>query len=132
MRVRFSSLFSSVAAVAAFSVHSAVVPASLASQEGRPLELADYYRLKDAGSPALSPDGSRVAYVVTTVLEEENRRHSEIRLANADGSGEATRVTSPSFSASSPRWTPDGRHLVFTSNRPDPGGSGAGSTWFLR
>lgn len=132
MRVRFSSLFSSVAAVAALSVYGAVVPAPLASQEGRPLELEDYYRLRDAGSPALSPDGSRVAYVVTSVLEEENRRHSEIWLIDADESGEATRVTSPSFSASSPRWTPDGRHLVFTSNRTDPGGSGAGSTWFLR
>ena len=132
MRVRFSSLFSLVAAVAALSAHGAVTPAPLASQEGRALELADYYRLKDAGSPALSPDGSRMAYVVTSVLEEENRRHSEVWLVDADGSGEATRVTSPSFSASSPRWSPDGRYLVFTSNRPDPSGSGAGSTWFLR
>ena len=138
MRVRFSSLFSpaaavaTVAALAALAAHTAVTPAPLAAQEGRPLELADYYRLKDAGSPALSPDGSRVAYVVTSVLEEENRRHSEIWLVDADGSGEATRVTSPSFSASSPRWSPDGRFLVFSSNRPDPGGAGAGSTWFLR
>ncbi len=100
------------------------------SREGRPLELADYYRLKGVGGSAMSPDGERVAYVVTSVLEEENRRHSEIWLANADGSGEPTRLTSPSFSSSSPRWTPDGRHLVFTSGRP--GGDGSGSTWFLR
>lgn len=83
--------------------------AAASAQERRPLELEDYYRLKDVGSPALSPDGSRVAYVVSWVVEEENRRHSEIRLAPADGSGEPVRLTSPGFSASSPAWTPDGR-----------------------
>lgn len=126
MRVRNSRLIPLIPFAALFAAPG------LAAQEGRPLELEDYYRLRDAGSPALSPDGSRVAYVVTSVLEEENRRHSEIWLVDADGSGEATRVTSPSFSASSPRWSPDGRYLVFSSNRPDPGGSGGGSTWFLR
>ena len=109
-----------------------LAPAGLGAQEGRPLELEDYYRLKGVGSPAMSPDGDRVAYVVTSVLEDENRSHSEIWLVDADGSEDAVRVTSPSFSASSPRWTPDGSHLVFTSNRPGPDGSRSGSTWFLR
>lgn len=86
-----------------------VAPAPVVAQERRPLELEDYYRLKNAGSPALSPDGSRVAYVISRVVEEENRRHSEVWLANADGSGEPVRLTSPSFSSSSPEWTPDGR-----------------------
>ena len=98
----------------------------------RSLELEDYYRLKSVGSPALSPDGSRVAYVVTTVLEDENRRHSEIWLANADGSGEPFRLTSPSYSASGPRWSPDGTLLVFSSSRPGPAGGPGGGSWFLR
>ena len=109
-----------------------VAPVPVAAQERRPLELEDYYRLKNAGSPALSPDGSRVAYVVSWVVEEENSRHSEIWLANADGSGEPVRLTSPSFSASSPMWTPDGRHIVFSSRRPGPDGRTSGGTWFLR
>ena len=115
-------------------------PAHLAAQaardpgagERRALELEDYYRLKGVGSPALSPDGSRVAYVVTTVLEDENRRHSEIWLASADGSGEPFRVTSPSYSASGPRWSPDGSLLVFSSSRPGPAGGRGGGSWFLR
>ena len=41
------------------------LPLHAEAQSRRPLELEDYYRFKDAGSPALSPDGSRVAYVVT-------------------------------------------------------------------
>lgn len=100
--------------------------------ERRALELEDYYRLKSVGSPALSPDGSQVAYVVTTVLEDQNRRHSEIWLAAADGSGEPFRVTSPAFSASGPRWSPDGSLLVFSSSRPGPAGGGGGGSWFLR
>ncbi|MYB97359.1 MAG: hypothetical protein F4X60_02210, partial [Gemmatimonadetes bacterium] len=109
-----------------------VAPVPVAAQERRPLELEDYYRLKNVASPALSPDGSRVAYVVSWVVEEENRRHSEIWLADADGTGEPVRVTSPSFSASSPEWTPDGRLLAFSSRRPGPDGRTSGGTWFLR
>ena len=59
---------------------------ALAAQITRPLGLADYYRLKSASSPVISPDGRSVAYVVTSIIEEENRRHSEIWLATTDGS----------------------------------------------
>ncbi|MYJ18408.1 MAG: hypothetical protein F4106_10295, partial [Gemmatimonadetes bacterium] len=109
-----------------------LLPAGLAAQSRRPLEVEDYYRLKSVGSPALSPDGSRVAFVVTSVLEDENERHSEIWLANADGSGEPIRLTSPSFSASNPSWTPDGGHLYFSSRRPAPTGEPSGGPWFQR
>ncbi|MCY4398563.1 MAG: S9 family peptidase [Gemmatimonadetes bacterium] len=96
------------------------LPPGLAAQDaraagGRPVELEDYYRLKGVGSPALSPDGSRVAYVVTSVLEEENRRHSEVWLANADGSGEPVMISSPGVDASSPQWNPDGSLLSFVA-----------------
>ena len=124
------ALASTLCFVAVVTSVTAPVPAT--AQERRPLELEDYYRLKDAGSPALSPDGSRVAYVVSWVVEEENRRHSEVWLAAADGSGEPVRLTSPSFSASSPEWTPDGRLLAFSSRRPGPDGRTSGATWFLR
>ena len=128
-----------VAGLFALSAGWLALPAGLAAQapgagagERRALELEDYYRLKSVGSPAISPDGARVAYVVTTVLEDDNRRHSEIWLANADGSGEPFRVTSPSYSASGPRWSPDGTLLVFSSSRPGPAGGGGGGSWFLR
>ena len=129
-----------LASLLALSADLVALPAGLVAQdapaagagERRALELEDYYRLKSVGSPALSPDGSRVAYVVTTVLEDENRRHSEIWLANADGSGEPFRLTSPSYSASGPRWSPDGTLLVFSSSRPGPAGGPGGGSWFLR
>lgn len=88
---------------------------------------ADWYRVTTVGSPALSPDGQRVAFTVTTVKEEENRRHSEVWVVPASG-GEPVRYTSPSFSSSNPRWSPDGSLLFFTSRRP----GGEGATWALR
>ena len=108
-----------------------LLPADLSAQSRRPLEIEDYYRLKSVGSPALSPDGSRVAFVVTSVLEDENRRHSEVWVADGDGTEEPARLTSPSFSASGPAWTPDGGHLYFTSRRPAPTGAPTAGPWFL-
>ena len=118
--------------IASLATAALLLPAALAAQSRRPLEIEDYYRLKSVGSPAISPDGSRVAFVVTSVLEDENDRHSEIWLADADGSGEPMRLTSPSFSASNPAWTPDGGHLYFSSRRPAPAGEPSGGPWFLR
>ncbi|MGH7463970.1 MAG: S9 family peptidase, partial [Longimicrobiales bacterium] len=78
-------------------------------------------------SPAMSPDGRRIAFTVTTVKEAENERHSEVWVVPSAG-GEPVRYTSPGVSSSAPRWSHDGKHLFFSSRRP----GGRGSTWALR
>jgi dipeptidyl aminopeptidase/acylaminoacyl peptidase len=93
----------------------------------RAFQSADWHRVTTLSAPATSPDGRRVAFTVTTIAERENRRHSEIWVVNAGG-GDPVRWTSPSTESSNPRWTPDGKYLLFTSNRP----GGKGSTWALR
>jgi dipeptidyl aminopeptidase/acylaminoacyl peptidase len=77
----------------------------------------DVYALTSVGEPRLSPDGSRVAYVVNRVDAEANRYRSAIWVAAADGSDEPRRLTSGERSDGSPRWSPDGRWLAFVSNR---------------
>jgi dipeptidyl aminopeptidase/acylaminoacyl peptidase len=98
-----------------------------AQQTGRAFAPADWYRLTTVSNAALSPDGSQVAFTVTTVREADNRRHSEVWVVPAAG-GEPVRYTSPGVSSSNPRWSHDGRHLLFTSSRP----GGRGNTWLLR
>ena len=82
------------------------------SASPRALELKDYYRIETANAPAISPDGKRVAFVRTYLVENENRRQSEIWLAPADGSAPATRITNAAFNATDPHWSPDGSLLA--------------------
>ena len=71
-----------VCLAAAFLLAPPVVAA--APQPMRPLALRDYYGLVGISSAAISPDGSRVAYVRTVTLEQENRTHSMARSAAGD------------------------------------------------
>ena len=109
-----------------------MVPHLLAAQQKRPLELEDYYSIVSVGGPAISPDGATVAFVRTVTLEESNRRYSEIWAVATDGSAGPVRLTSPSYSATNPRWSPDGSLLVFSSSRPNTDSNMRGSVWFLR
>jgi dipeptidyl aminopeptidase/acylaminoacyl peptidase len=95
--------------------------------QGRAFTPQDWYRLTTLSSPAVSPDGKWVAFTVTTVRESENKRHAEVWMVAAEG-GEPIRMTSPSMESSSPRWSPDGKLLLFSSSRP----SSKARTWGLR
>jgi len=89
--------------------------------------LHDWYRVASVSAPAVSPDGKRIAMTVTTPVEAENRRHSEVWVVNTDG-GAPQRWTSPSTESSNPRWSHDGKYLFFNSQRS----GGRGATWAIR
>jgi dipeptidyl aminopeptidase/acylaminoacyl peptidase len=110
----------------------AALAAPSTAQERRPITYDDYYRIQAPGQAVISPDGSLVAFVLSSILEEENRSHSEIWLVSADGTGSPRRLTSPSTEASNPRWSADGRALSFSSRRTVPGEDDRGTTWVLR
>lgn len=95
--------------------------------QGRAFTPNDWYRVTTLSSPAISPDGKQVAFTVTTVVPAENKRHSEVWVAGTDG-GSPARYTSPGVESSQPRWSPDGRLLLFTSTRP----GSKGRVWALR
>jgi dipeptidyl aminopeptidase/acylaminoacyl peptidase len=77
----------------------------------------DVYALTSAGDPRLSPDGRRVAYVVTRIDRAANAYRSAIWIAPLDGSEEPRQLTSGERSDDSPRWSPDGHWLAFVSSR---------------
>ena len=72
--------------------------------------------MKRVGAPALSPDGTRVAYAVGTYDAEENQIDTEIWTVPAEG-GEPRRLTAHKGSSRSPVFSPDGKRLAFVSKR---------------
>ncbi|MEY2478055.1 MAG: hypothetical protein QOG87_3370, partial [Actinomycetota bacterium] len=81
----------------------------------------DVGHLTDVSQPRLSPDGRRVAFVVTTVDLEENTYRSRVWLAATDGSTPPRPFSSGEHRDGSPRWSPDGRLIAFVSHRGDDG-----------
>ena len=114
-----------LAAVAALSIP--VLTLSAQQPTKRAFALSDWYKLSTLSAPAISPDGARVAFTVQTVNEHDDKYHREVWVVPTTG-GEPVRFTSPSTESSNPRWSPDGRYLLFTSTRP----GGHGTAWMLR
>jgi dipeptidyl aminopeptidase/acylaminoacyl peptidase len=113
-----------------FGVVLLLVVAAARSDAARPISLEDYYRIENAATPAISPDGRWVVFARTTIIEAENQRHSELWISSSDGSVPATRLTSAASNASNPRWSRDGKLLAFRSSRKVLGADG--DIWFLR
>jgi dipeptidyl aminopeptidase/acylaminoacyl peptidase len=88
----------------------------------RPVALQDYYQLGTVASPMLSPDGKRVAFVRTRIIEAENKRRSEIWVVPTDRSSEPFLLSEGAVSATGPKWSPDGTLLAYT----------AGGQWFVK
>src|SRR5438105_4567655 len=84
----------------------------------RPLELEDLHAIPFASDPQLAPDGSAVAYVLTTADREADRNRSAVWLVPASGGGEPRALTRGDAD-SAPRWSPDGTQLAFVSKRGD-------------
>ncbi len=79
----------------------------------RPITEMDLFKFTWIADPEISPDGSTVAFVRVVANEKDNRYESAIYTLPSSG-GQPPRPLTSGTRDSSPRWSPDGRWLVFT------------------
>jgi dipeptidyl aminopeptidase/acylaminoacyl peptidase len=88
-------------------------PAQTAKHNMTPEDLARFVRV---GAPVLSPDGKLIAYTVSRINTEDDKRTNELWMIGYDGQNDVE-LTYGKESAGNPQWSPDGRYLSFTSSR---------------
>ena len=70
----------------------------------------DVFQLEYAADPQISPDGTQVVYVRTSMDIMKDRKRSELWIVGSDGSGHRRLAA-----GGSPRWSPDGTRLAYTA-----------------
>src|SRR5262249_18108242 len=82
----------------------------------RAMEIEDLFRVKRLADPQVRADGSTIVYVVTDVDFEGNKSSSHLWLVSSDGKNRR-QLTAAGKKDRHPRWSPDGKQILFESNR---------------
>ncbi|HEY2019115.1 MAG TPA: S9 family peptidase [Bryobacteraceae bacterium] len=98
-------------------VAAAVVMVAAGAPAKRGVTSEDYFAFESISDPHISPDGTQVAYVLTTVDQKRNRRDNSVWVVAMDGQSAPRRLTAEGTNSSSPRWSPDGSRLALVSTR---------------
>ena len=111
----------------------ALAPASALAQPAAPADGpvaaftgADLFKLEAAKDPQVSPDGRQIAYVRQSGDVMTDRNRASIWLVDVS-TGRQRPVVTGAGSYSSPRWSPDGTRLAFSST--DQGGAQLWVRW---
>jgi len=85
--------------------------------EQRAFTLDDLYRIRAVSDPQVSPDGTRIAFVAREYDLAKGK--SESWIYRIESGGEGLRRLTGTGRDSHPRWSPDGKTLLFVSSRKD-------------
>jgi dipeptidyl aminopeptidase/acylaminoacyl peptidase len=114
------------ALIALLGIILGATPGPAAQSAGtKPIAFDDFISIQRVTDPQLSPDGTRIAFVITVMDKTANRGLSDIWIVPARG-GEPRRLTSSPAADMNPRWSPDGRTIAFISTR-----SGGPQVWTI-
>jgi len=88
-------------------------------QQKHPFTFEDMMKLKRVGAPVPSPDGKWVVFDAEDVDLEANTKISHLWIVPATG-GESRRLNPTPNHEERPRFSPDGKRLIWTSKATDP------------
>jgi dipeptidyl aminopeptidase/acylaminoacyl peptidase len=91
------------------------LPLKTGQTQAPSLTPADLFQIETVADPQISPDAKWVAYVRQWSDVTTDRRHSNIWMVRTDGTDHRP-VTTGKFNETSPRWSPDGKKLLYLSN----------------
>ena len=95
---------------------AALLSLAALAQTKRPMTFDDLMAIKRIGDAQISPDGSRVVYVVTDVDKNLNRGKRSVWAVPSSGGASQQLITSDKNDYS-PRWSADGKWIAFLSTR---------------
>jgi dipeptidyl aminopeptidase/acylaminoacyl peptidase len=84
------------------------------AQQKRPFTFEDMMALKRVNEPVVSPDGKWVAFSAHEINLQANTKTPHLWVVSLAG-GEARQLTSGEKGEDRPRWSPDGKRLVYIS-----------------
>src|SRR6266481_350332 len=102
-----------------FALLLCIALAVCAVAQKRSITEKDIFQFNWIGDPQISPDGSRAAFVKVTVNEKKDGYDTSIWSVPTNGSESPRRMTDGTRD-SSPRWSPDGKWLVFVRTPEAP------------
>ena len=104
-----------------------------AAQQTRPMTFLDMQQMKNAGSPAPSPNGQWMLYTVSTPDWQAAERQSDIYLVSMTAGVSSTKqlTFTTTKNETAPAWLPDGNSFLFLSNREAPATGAAQNQIYL-
>lgn len=96
------------------------------AQSTRAMNVDDMFQFRRIADPQISPDGKQVVFVVTTVNLEGNSTSANLWVADVAHPELARQLTTTPKKDLNPRWSPDGKRILFQSTR-----SGSMQLWAI-
>ena len=99
--------------------------ATVSVAQRQPFNVDTMLKLARIGEPALSPDGTQVAFTVQKVDLASNTKPVQVYVVPAQG-GAPRQLTTEGTANERPRWSPDSKQIFFVSNR-----GGSSQVWVM-